>query len=248
MKAMTSARSSVFTIRELASCRKTDSPPDRSHAATDLRCSSCSCRRSNNRGMVSPPMPPLPALTGERPDPLDRPTYPADLLLDLGNRPEAKMLALIGMAEGAPVPGAVPGHPDQETPGLARRTYRPLFKGWAVPVQTHDFTPRDHPRRGTIGRPSATRPDSPLRGEKEGIPRLIPMADLKIHERFAFRSPAVTHVPDRFAFSYLLQRLHQPFPQIIIYRFIIVIMLDNDRVPEPLQHHGIDRPCRRRRP
>jgi len=139
-------------------------------------------------------------LTGERPDTLDHPAYPADLLLDLGNRAKRESLALVRMAEGASVPGAVPGHPDQETPGLTRRSYRPLFEGCTIPVQAHVFCPKQDPPPGATTASDVGEKDRlSAQGERKGIPGFIPVAHLKMHVRFIIRSPVV-HVPDWFAF------------------------------------------------
>jgi hypothetical protein len=86
-------------------------------------------------------VPPLPVHTGQRADPFDHPGYSEDLILDLGNRAQREGFALIGVAEGAPIPGAVSGHPDQETPGFTRRPDRPLFNAVVILFFIHDSYP-----------------------------------------------------------------------------------------------------------
>jgi hypothetical protein len=95
-----------------------------------------------NDGVVD--LPPLAELSGKIPDYIRHVADAIDIFFDLLDRAQFEAGLPVGMTEGALVPGAIPGRPDEETPCFAGRPYGSLLKagihghGFVFPVFKFD--------------------------------------------------------------------------------------------------------------
>jgi NADPH-dependent curcumin reductase CurA len=86
-------------------------------------------------------LPALAELPGKLPDRVGRVADAIDILFDRLNGAQLEAGVSVGMAEGALVPGAISGRPDQETPRLTGRPYGSLLKAG---IGVHKIVPSQH--------------------------------------------------------------------------------------------------------